>query len=181
MALLQKAIGLELLNQVLPTFGSSCELKGPVWNESQKMFITNEYESASGNRYYCGIRFSDNLVIVEKIGLAHTWTFLDGIELYRFDGTKLVLIQKKDYSQTTYRKDEFVLAETKTLLKDYFIGFMKQNRAALPADLLEEKVNQVVSASYKSYLDSDYNVRLTSVVKEIESRQQLSLPQMKKL
>ena len=45
------------------------------------MFLCEEYESASGNRYYKGVRFCDRIVVVEKVGLYHNWTYIDGIEV----------------------------------------------------------------------------------------------------
>ena len=46
------------------------------------MFFCEEYESGNGHRYYKGVRFCDRIVIVEKVGLYHTWTYIDGIEVY---------------------------------------------------------------------------------------------------
>ena len=95
MATLQKAINKSLFDGILPSFGSP-RIQIPVWDNSQKMFICNEYESANGHRYYCGIRFCDRIVIVERVGLYHSWTYIDSIELYAFNGQKMELIQKRD-------------------------------------------------------------------------------------
>ena len=65
-----------LFDSILPTFGNTGN-NLPVWNEGQKMFISSEYESAAGNRYYKGIRFCEQLAIVETVGLYHTWTYID--------------------------------------------------------------------------------------------------------
>ena len=92
MATLTKAISKNLFDSILPTFGSP-RVHVPAWDNGQKMFICDEYESASGNRYYRGIRFCDRVVIVEKVGLYHNWTYIDGIELYAFNGKRVELIQ----------------------------------------------------------------------------------------
>lgn len=42
------------LDCVLPTFGNSKE-NIPVYNESQRMFISSNYTSAAGHLYYKGI------------------------------------------------------------------------------------------------------------------------------
>ena len=60
-----KNITNNVFDSILPVYGNQ-RANLPIWNESQKMFITSEYESASGNRYYKGIRFSERLVIIEK-------------------------------------------------------------------------------------------------------------------
>ena len=52
-----KNITNNVFDSILPVYGNQ-RANLPIWNESQKMFITSEYESASGNRYYKGIRFS---------------------------------------------------------------------------------------------------------------------------
>ena len=83
MASLTKAINKDLFDKILPTFGSP-RVHVPVWDEGQKMFLCEEYESGNGHRYYKGVRFCDRIVIVEKVGLYHTWTYIDGIEVYAF-------------------------------------------------------------------------------------------------
>ena len=75
MASLTKAINKDLFDSILPTFGNQ-RVHIPVWDEGQKMFLCEEYESASGNRYYKGVRFCDRIVVVEKVGLYHNWTYL---------------------------------------------------------------------------------------------------------
>ena len=48
------------IDGILPVYGNPrCNI--PVWNEGEKMFISDEYQSAKGNWYYKGLRFSDRL------------------------------------------------------------------------------------------------------------------------
>lgn len=65
MASLTKAINKDLFDKILPTFGNP-RVHVPVWDEGQKMFLCEEYESGNGHRYYKGVRFCDRIVIVEK-------------------------------------------------------------------------------------------------------------------
>lgn len=54
------------IDGILPVYGNPrCNI--PVWNEGEKMFISDEYQSAKGNWYYKGLRFSDRLAIVERL------------------------------------------------------------------------------------------------------------------
>ena len=53
MATLTKAINQSLFDSILPTFGSP-RVHIPVWDNGQKMFIFDEYESDNGNRHYRG-------------------------------------------------------------------------------------------------------------------------------
>ena len=59
------------IDGILPVYGNPrCNI--PVWNEGEKMFISDEYQSDKGNWYYKGLRFSDRLAIVEKVGYSTT-------------------------------------------------------------------------------------------------------------
>ena len=123
MATLSKAISKNLFDSILPTFGSP-RVHVPAWDNGQKMFICDEYESANGNRYYRGIRFCDRVVIVEKVGLYHNWTYIDGIELYAFNGKRVELIQKRDYDKV-HRNEAFVRMESEAMVKDFLAGQAK--------------------------------------------------------
>ena len=168
MATLTKAISKNLFDNILPTFGSP-RVHIPVWDNGQKMFILDEYESAGGNRYYRGIRFCDRIVIVEKVGLYHTWTYIDGIELYAFNGKRLEQIQKRDYDKV-YRNEEFVRAESVNMVKDFLMGVLKAQRTSVPAEQIELQAKELIDGCYKSFLDADFNTRLTQIIPAIEQK-----------
>lgn len=168
MATLSKAISKNLFDNILPTFGSP-RVHVPAWDNSQKMFICDEYESANGNRYYRGIRFCDRVVVVEKVGLYHNWTYIDGIELYAFNGKKLELIQKCDYDKV-FRNEEFIRSESERMVKDYLTGVLKTQRTSVPAEELENQAKELIEGCYKSFLDCDFNTRLTQIIPAIEQR-----------
>lgn len=166
MATLAKAISKNLFDEILPTFGNE-RRNLPVWNEGQMMFICDEYESDGGNRYYRGLRFSDRIAVVEKVGQSHNWTYIDGIELYAFNGKSLNLIQKKEYDKV-YRTDDFVKTESVSMVKAYLAGVLKAQRVSMDKQELENQARAIVESCYKSFLDFDYNVRLTQIVKTID-------------
>ena len=166
MASLTKAINKDLFDSILPTFGNQ-RVHIPVWDEGQKMFLCEEYESASGNRYYKGVRFCDRIVVVEKVGLYHNWTYIDGIEVYAFNGTRLELVQKRDYDKV-HRNEEFIRKELETMVRNFFEGVLKAQRSCMPQEELEEKAKSIIDGCYKSFLDSDYNTRLTQILPQIE-------------
>lgn len=168
MATLTKAISKDLFDSVLPVFGSP-RVHVPAWDNGQKMFICDEYESANGNRYYRGIRFCDRVVIVEKVGFYHNWTYIDGIELYAFNGKKLQLIQKRDYDKV-HRKEEFIRAESESMVKDYLSGILKAQRTSVPEEELINQSRALIDGCYKSFLDSDFNTRLTQILPAIEQK-----------
>ena len=115
MANLQKAINQNFLDSVLPTYGNARKVKINGYDNSQKMFIIDEYESVSGHRYYRGVRFCDRVVFAETVGLYHNWTYIDSLELYAFNGEKLVQVQKKDYDKV-FRNEAFIKADREAML-----------------------------------------------------------------
>lgn len=117
MAKFEKAMAGSLLDSFLPVYGNPRE-DIPVWDAEQKMYICDEYTSANGNRYYKGVRLSDNIAVLERIGQWHNWTYLSGIELYVLEQGKPRLVQKREYSKT-FRKGDFVRSESQTMLEAY--------------------------------------------------------------
>lgn len=163
-----KAINKDLFDKILPTFGNP-RVHVPVWDEGQKMFLCEEYESGNGHRYYKGVRFCDRIVIVEKVGLYHTWTYIDGIEVYAFNGKRLELVQKRDYDKT-FRNEEFIRQESETMVRNYFEGVLKAQRSSMPQEQLEAQAKGIIEGCYKSFLDSDFNTRLTQILPQIEQK-----------
>lgn len=168
MATFAKAISNDLFDNILPTYGKP-RMNMPTWDDSQKMFICEEYESATGHRYYSGVRFCDRVAIREKVGMYHTWTYIDSIELFAFNGTKLELIQKKDYDKV-FRSEEFVKKESQMMVRNYLAGVLKASRVALPEADLQEKAEQLVEGCYKSFLSENFNNRLTKIIPELTEK-----------
>jgi len=166
MATLTKAINKNLFDSILPTYGSP-RVNIPTWDDCQKMFICSQYESANGHRYYLGIRFCDRIVIVEKVGLYHSWTYIDSIELYAFNGQKMELIQKRDYDKE-FRNEAFIRQESEQMVKDYLTGVMKTQRICAPAEQIDSQASELISGCYKSFLDPDFNTRLTQILPKLE-------------
>ncbi len=151
-----------LFDSILPTFGNTGN-NLPIWNEGQKMFISSEYESAAGNRYYKGLRFCEQLAIVETVGLYHTWTYIDGIEIYAFDGKKPKLVGKRQYDKKFYNSEE-IKVEVEKMVLNYMQGQLKLQNVNLPALRIEEQAKSVVERSYKSFLDEDYGTRMQDMI-----------------
>lgn len=168
MATLTNAINKEFFDSILPAYGNP-RVQVPAWDEGQKMFICDEYESASGHRYYKGVRFCDRIAIVEKVGLYHTWTYIDGIEIYAFNGKRMELVQKRDYEKA-FRSEEFVRKESAAMVANYFRGVLKVQRCTVSDEQLENEAKSIVDSCYKSFLDCDYNARLTQILPQLKQR-----------
>ena len=167
MASFEKAMTKDLFDNLLPTYGSPRKAV-PVWDDSQKMFLLDNYESASGNYYYEGIRFCDRIVIKEKVGLYHTWTYIDSIEIYAFNGTRLELVQKCDYNKE-FRSEEFVRKEAERMISDYVKGCLKAQGELPDEEQIRLEAHKVVDGSYKSFLSPDYNKQLTLVLPQLKA------------
>lgn len=165
MANLTKAINKDLIDSILPVYGAQ-RVNVPIWDESQKMFLCDQYESAKHNLYYKGIRFCDRIVIVERVGLYHSVTYIDGIEMYAFNGSNLELVQKRDYEKV-YRNEEFIRSESEAMLRSYFQGILKFQGSSMSSTDLDAKVKSIIDGCYKSFLDADFNTRLTQIIPQI--------------
>ncbi len=166
MASLTKAINKDFIDQILPTYGNP-RTNLPIWDQGQKMFLCEEYESESGHRYYTGIRFCDRVVIVERVGIYHNWTYIDGIELYAFNGNNMQLIQKCEYDKE-FRNEEFIRKESEEMIRNYIGGMLKGGKTSMPKEQIDEYAKQLVEKCYKSFLDQDFSTRLTVIIPQIE-------------
>lgn len=163
MANLQKAINQNFLDSVLPSYGNARKANTLNYDNSQKMFIVDEYESSSGHRYYRGVRFCDRVAFVETVGLYHNWTYIDSLEMYVFNGEQAVLVQKKDYDKV-FRKETSVKTDSESMLRDYLAGQAKMSGTVIPTEQLTEHAHQLVEGSFTSFLSKDFEIRLTRIL-----------------
>ena len=87
----------------------------------------------------------------------------------REGGTRLELVQKRDYDKV-HRNEEFIRKELETMVRNFFEGVLKAQRSCMPQEELEEKAKSIIDGCYKSFLDSDYNTRLTQILPQIEQK-----------
>lgn len=142
-------------DMILKRFDSEPSQSLPIWNEGQKMFITDEYESAAGHRYYSGIRFCERLAIVERVGNYHTWTYIDGIEIYSFDGKERKLMGTRKYDKTFYNK-EFIKKETKEMVEEVIKAQSKLGKIQVTEESVKDFADKIVEQSYTSLLDDNF-------------------------
>ncbi len=64
---------------------------------------------------------------------------------------------------------DFVSAESMDMVMSYIRGSMKTMGRNVAEDEIESLAAQYLERCYKSYLDDDYNTKLTSVIKKLES------------
>lgn len=152
------------IDSIMPVIGFEKQnLNIPTWNESLRMFILNEHESAAGHYYYDGVRISDRIVIVEHIGQFHSFTYLDGMDIYRFDGDGKRLIVQEKYDNKFYDVN-FIRERSKQALTN----FIKSRATMSGNNPIEDSqaqlmAEQIVANSYQSLLDPDKIKRLELV------------------
>ena len=103
------------------------------------------------------------------MGLYHSWTYIDSIELYAFNGQKMELIQKRDYDKV-FRSEAFIRQESEQMVKDYLTGVMKTQRICAPVEQIAAQASELINGCYKSFLDPDFNTRLTQILPKLEQR-----------
>ena len=118
------------------------------YNAAKNVFLTPGFTCLSGNMYYKAVRFSNRLVVYYELGQGYIHTFLNGIKLFAFDGTKATLIAQKYWGGCDWRKfDEYFAKEQSILmLKGFLEGQMKlqgahvsdQELASFARGLVEE-------------------------------------------
>ena len=127
------------------------------------MFISDEYQSGKGNWYYKGLRFSDRLAIVEKVGLFHNWKYIDEIDVYTFNQKSRTLIGSHKFEKTFYDRD-LIQNKVKEMVSDYIASQMKLQNLPVRRDLIANDVNTIVGDTYVSLLSDDYNINLQRLI-----------------
>lgn len=167
MATFNKAISKDLLDSLLPVYGSPRTSK-PIWDEGQKMFILKQYSTNPDHRYYMGVRFSNRMAFVEVVGIyCGMWTYLDSLTMFVFNGLQLELAQKKSYEKT-FRSNELVRNESVVMARNYYESLMKSNNVAIEPAQLDEWAGDYVDQCFKSFLDQDYNIQLTQILPQLK-------------
>ena len=169
MATLNKVNNSNFLDSVLPVYGNK-RVNTPDWDEEQKMFICNEYESASGYRYLVGVRFSDRIAIVEKIAKVYSWTYVNSLELYAYNGHRMELVQSKDYGLKVFKDADMIRRDSEAMVKSFIRGALKVNGCTMSDSQIEEESKALVDCSYKILLDDDYNMVLTQIIPQLEQK-----------
>ena len=79
------------------------------------------------------------------------------------------LIQKRDYDKV-FRSEDFIRQESEQMVRDYLTGVTKAQRVCIPAEQIAMQAQELISGCYKSFLDPDFNTRLTQILPKLEQR-----------
>lgn len=97
------------------------------YNAAKNVYLTLGYTSAAGNTYYKAIRVSRKLAVFYHIGQGYARTFLNGITLFCWDGTKAKIIGQKFWGGSNWRdfSEYFAKEQSILMLKDFVTSQMK--------------------------------------------------------
>ena len=118
------------------------------YNAAKNVYLTLGYTSTAGNMYYRAIRFSEKLAVFYHIGQGYARTFLNGITLFCWDGTKAKIIGQKFWGGYDWRdfSEYFAKEQSIQMLKDFLLSQAKlqgthlneQDTLAFSRTLIEE-------------------------------------------
>ena len=132
-----------VLESALPALSGS----SVTYNAQNNIFLTNGYTSAAGNTYYQGIRVSDRIAVKYNIGQGYWHTFLNGIEVYGYDGSKARLIGSRCYSCYFFSESN-AKKEAVEIVLDYMRSQVKLLGASVNYKQLEEFSEKIVDGAY---------------------------------
>lgn len=135
----------KFIDQALPVISQ----KGVTYNKANNIFLTDGYTSAAGNVYFQGIRLSDRIVIKENIGQGYAYTFLNGIQIFGFNGKDLQLLCSSDYHCLIYDKAD-VKEKTLGMIKAYLKDQLKLTGVSAADSTLTEFSNALIESVYSN-------------------------------
>lgn len=122
---------IQLASKALPALSGAAL----TYNAKHNLYLTTGYTSASNNTYFKGVRFSPRLAVHYDIGQGYAYTFLNGITLYAWDGTKASVIGRRFYggfdNWRTF-SETFARKEAIEILKEYLLGQAKIAGQTIP-------------------------------------------------
>lgn len=97
------------------------------YNAAKNVYLTLGYTSPAGNTYYQAIRLSKRLAVYYHIGEGYAHTFLNGITLFCWDGTRAKIIAQKFWGGYDWRcfSEQFAKEQSILMLKDFLAGQAK--------------------------------------------------------
>lgn len=101
------------------------QLSGDItYNQAANMFLTPGYMSLAGNVYQQGVRLSRRMAVKFSIGHGYYHTFLNGIQVYMWDGGKPKMVAHRCYSNFWWSESE-AQRELKSVVKSYLLNESK--------------------------------------------------------
>ena len=103
--------------------------------------------------YYKGLRFTDRMVMVEKVGLYKNFSYIDSVEVYAFDGETKILIGKIDYDKVFYNTER-IKEDTATIIANYLEDSSRVTGALMDKARIQQQTRHLMEAMYENPLRS---------------------------
>jgi hypothetical protein len=103
--------------------------------------------------YYKGLRFTDRLVMIEKVGLYKNFSYIDSIEIYAFNGEEKVLIGRMDYDKVFYNVDR-IKEDATTLIGNYLEDSARITGALMNETQIKHKSTELLQQMYENPIRS---------------------------
>lgn len=126
----------------------------PIWDTDRQMFLFDERESKGGHRSYKGVRVTGRFMTVEYVGNYHTFTYINAIELYVYDGEELKLAGKKEYDKCFYNRQK-IREDQETMLADFLQTQTRLLKRHISCDEAKQKARALIDSSYISITDAN--------------------------
>ncbi len=122
-------------------------LNGATYNANRNMYITECYESMAGNVYHQGVRVSDRIVVKENVGSADYGTFVNGIQIFGYNGNELQLLTSREYHAKWYNED-FIKNEAIEMVTEYLSNQIRLSGASVNSNEIKHVARQMVAETY---------------------------------
>lgn len=159
------SIASNVVTDLFPTIGTSTAASAvPMWMPSMRIFKVSEYQSAAGHRYLKGLRFSNNLAVAFTFSFWNSWTYLNEIEVYRFTGNGIELVDRRKCEKQFYDED-FLKNEVQSIVRGAIEASLRMNGQVGDATTYESQINALVEGTYRP-LDEYDRTRLDVCIKK---------------
>lgn len=118
-----EALTLSTINSILPSISNG----EATYNDVAKMILGAGWQSQAGNVYQEGVRISDKIVVKYNIGHGFCYSFLNGVNIYGFDGKGMRLLASDNSYYCCYWSEQTVKNETVRLLSNFFEDYCRAN------------------------------------------------------
>jgi len=91
--------------------------------------------------------------MVEYVGIYKSWTYIDKIELFAFNGTNRELIGRKEFSKEFYKQEELKV-EVEALTLNYLKSQMVLSNGQASEETLQLSAKQITDEMYQNQIDN---------------------------
>ena len=134
-----------IVERALPALSGS----SVTYNKQNNIYLTDGYTSAAGNTYYQGIRLSNRIIITYSIGEGYIHTFLNGINIYGYNGQDKKLIASRDF-YCLYYSEYIGKYNSIYMLTNYLAGQARLTGSSIDTGILRDFATKLVEDALRN-------------------------------